>query len=117
MLIVAATTVMLPGGVLLGARVFKSVSINSKSLGEAAQVRLLLAPGALLTRVRFRLKSMPLPLNGVMPSFEKAETRSVLIWPLPKILPATFQLVPVSPTAATGGFWKLMTAESKVKSP
>ena len=53
-----------------------------------------------------------------MKSFEKAETRSVLIGPGPgRTLPDTFQLPAVSPAAETGGFWKVITVESKVKSP
>ena len=76
----------------------------------------MLAPGALVTRVRFKLKRVPEPESGVK-SFEKAETRSVLIVPLPRTLPETFQLVPVSPAADTGGFWNVTTDESKVKSP
>src|SRR6478672_8361086 len=92
----AATTVMLPAGVLLGARRFRSVSMNSKSLGDAAQVSAVFAPGVLLTRVIFRLNNTPAPESGVIPSFEKAAIRSVRIGPPPgRMLPDTFQLVPV----------------------
>ena len=90
--------------------------MNSKSLGEAPQTNGVLAPGLLLTRVIFRLNKVPEPESGVK-SFEKAETRSVLIVPLPRTLPDTFQLVPVSPAADTGGFWNVTIDESKVKSP
>ena len=52
-----------------------------------------------------------------MKSFEKAETRSVLIGPDPgRTLPDTFQLPPVSPAPETGGFWKVTTVELNVKS-
>jgi len=61
------------------------------------------------------LNSVPEPESGVK-SFEKAETRRVLIVPLPRTLPETFQLV-VSPAADTGGFWNVTIDESKVKSP
>ena len=54
-----------------------------------------------------------------MKSFEKAETRSVLVVPGPvlRTLPETFQLLAVSPALETGGLWKVTTDESKVKSP
>ena len=74
------------------------------------------SPGVLLTLVRLRVKRVPEPESGVK-SFEKAETRKVLIVPAPKTLAVTFQLVPVSPLAVTGGLWKAITDESKVKSP
>ena len=49
---------------------------------------------------------------------EKAPTRSVLIGPGPgRTLPDTFQLLAVSPALETGGFWKVTTVESNVKSP
>ena len=77
----------------------------------------MLAPGVLLTLVMFRLKRAPAPESGVK-SFEKAEMRSVLIGPPPGItFPDTFQLLAVSPVLDTGGFWKVTTVSSKVKSP
>src|SRR5262245_35497153 len=87
-----------------------------KLFGNPAQTRAVLAPGVLLTRVIFRLNRTPAPESGVK-SFEKAETRSVLIVPAPITLPETFQLVPVRPAPDTGGFWKVTIDESKVKSP
>src|SRR5205085_6535923 len=88
-----------------------------KSFGGAAQVSAVLAPGVLLTLVRFRLKRVPEPESG-MKSFEKAEMRRVLLGPPPgRTLPDTFQLVAVSPVLETGGFWKVTTVSSKVKSP
>ena len=116
-LIVAAWIVMLPGGVLPGVIVFRSASIKIKSFGGAAQVSAVLAPGVLLTRVMFRLKSVPEPESGVK-SCEKAEMRSVLIGPAPgRTFPDTFQLLAVSPALDTGGLWKVTTVSSKVKSP
>src|ERR1051325_3699418 len=108
---------MLPGGMLQGEWEFKSASMKMKSLGAAAQVRAVFAPGVLLTRVMFRLNKVPAPDRGVK-SFEKAEIRRVLIGPLPdRTLPETFQLLEVSPAGETGGFWKVTTVSSKVKSP
>jgi len=76
------------------------------------------ALGVLLTLVMFRLNKVPEPDNGVK-SFEKAEMRSVLVVPGPvlRTLPDTFQLLAVSPALETGGLWKVITEESKVKSP
>ena len=117
MLTVAAWMVMLPGGVLPGACVFRLASMKKKLSGGAAQVSAVLAPGVLLTRVMFRLNKVPEPDSGVK-SFEKAETRSVRIGPGPgRTLPDTFQLPPVSPAFETGGFWKVTTVSSNVKSP
>lgn len=114
----AAVMVMLPGGVLLGVRRLRSVSMNSKSLGGAAQVNGVLAPGVLLTRTMFKLNRTPDPESGVIPSFENAEIRRVLIGPPPgKTFPVTFQLLAVNPAAEMGGDWKVMTVSSKVKSP
>src|SRR6266404_7272375 len=114
MLNVPAWIVMLPGGVLPGAWLFRSVSIKRKLFGGAAQVSAVLAPGVLLTLVMFRLNRVPEPESGVE-SFEKAEMRRVLIGPPPGItLPDTFQLEAVSPAADTGGLWKVTTVWSKV---
>ena len=108
---------MLPGGVLPGAKAFRSLSNRAKSSGAAAHVNGVLAPCVLLTRVMFKTKRVPEPDNGVE-SMEKAETRRVRTGPGPgRTLPETFQLVPVSPAAETGGFWKVTTVSSKVKSP
>ena len=53
-----------------------------------------------------------------MKSFEKADTRSVLIGPGPgSTFPETFQFPPVSPEFCTGGLEKKATVSSKVKSP
>src|SRR5438552_6369952 len=117
MLNVAAWMVMLPGGVLPGAWLFRSVSIKIKSFGGAVQVSAVLAPGVLLTLVMFRLNRVPEPESGVK-SFEKADIRRVLIGPPPgRMFPDTFQLLTESPALETGGFWKVTTVESKVKSP
>ena len=108
---------MLPGGVLQGVSELKSASRKKKLFGDAAQVRAVFAPEVLLTRVIFRLNNTPEPERGVK-SFEKAETRRVLIGPPPgRMLPDTFQFVAVRPLPDTGGFWKLITVSSKVKSP
>src|SRR5450631_1735099 len=65
----------------------------------------------------FRLYKVPEPDSGVE-SFEKAETRSVLIGPAPgRTFPDTFQLTAVSPAFCTGSLWKVTTLSSKVKSP
>src|ERR1700730_8564496 len=116
MLIGVAWMVMLPGGVLLGVWLSRLESIKIKLFGGAAQVSAVLAPEVLLTLVRFRLNRVPEPESGVK-SFEKADTRRVLIVPAPKTLPVTFQLVAVSPAPDTGVLWKVTTDESKVKSP
>ena len=114
---VGVVTVMLPAGALLGATKLRLVSMKVKLLGEFAQINGVLA-FVLLTRVRFKLKSVPAPESGVSPSLEKAETRRVRIGPTPgRTLPATVQLVAVNPPAATGGAWKVTTVSSKVKSP
>jgi hypothetical protein len=116
--VAGAVTVMLPAGVLFGNRMSISVLMNSKSLGEAAQINGVLAPGVPLTRVKFRANKVPEPESGVFPSLEKAETRSVLIGPPPgRTLAATVQLSEVSPAPETAGIWKVTTVWSKVKSP
>src|SRR6476660_1936552 len=104
---------MLPTGVLQGVCKFRLASIKAKSFRPAAQVRAVLAPGVLLTRVMFRLNNVPVPDRGVM-SLEKAEIRRVLIAPFPgRTLPETFQLLEVNPAGETGWFWKVTTVESK----
>src|SRR5436190_5278674 len=117
MLNVAAVMVMLPGGVLQGEWGSRLASMKIKSFGGATQVSGVFAPGVLLTLIMFRLNRVPEPESGVK-SFEKAEMRRVLIGPPPGItLPDTFQLEAVSPVLDTGGFWKVTTVSSKVKSP
>ena len=112
-----AWMVMLPGGVLPGALVFRSTSMKIKLSGSGFQTNGLTAPEVLLTLVMFRLKRVPEPDSGVK-SFEKADMRSVLIGPPPgRTLPDTFQLPAVSPALDTGGLWKVTTVSSKVKSP
>ena len=74
------------------------------------------APGVLLTLVMFRVNKVPEPESGVK-SFEKAETRRVLIVPVPRTLATTLQFVAVSPEPDTGELWKATIDESKVKSP
>lgn len=90
--------------------------MKKKSLGDAAQISGVLAPGVLLTLTKFSWNKFPEPESGVK-SFEKAETRNVLIVPAPMTFPETFQFVPVSPVPDTGGLWNVKTDESKVKSP
>src|SRR5205807_5572655 len=110
---VGPAMVMLPGGVLPGACLLRLPSINTKLFGEAAHVSALLAPGVLLTRVKFKLNSVPEPDSGV-PDIEKAEMRSVL----PPIMAAlTLQLDAVRPAGDAGVAWKVTTDGSKVKSP
>ena len=62
------------------------------------------------------MNKVPLPLNGVKSS-EKAETRRTLIGPAPIMLPETFQFEAVRPAGWVNGVWKVMTVESKLKSP
>lgn len=77
----------------------------------------MLEPGELLTRVMLRVKRVPAPESGVK-SFEKPETRNVLIGPPPgRMLAITFQLLLVRPVPLIGELWKVMIVESKVKSP
>ena len=92
-----------------------------KLSGSGFQTNGLIAPGVLLTLSILRLKSVPIPLSGVM-SNEKAEIRRVFIVPGPLLitLPDTFQSTAVSPAACVGPgetVRKVTTAESKVKSP
>ena len=109
--------VMLPSGVVPGAFVFRSPSMKKKLSGSGFQVSAVLAPEVLLTLVMFSWNRVPEPDMGVK-SFEKADTRSVLIVPPPgRTLPDTFQLEPVSPAPDTGGLWKVTIDELKVKSP
>src|ERR1044071_6443768 len=116
-MLIVAWMVILPGGVLPGVWESRLESMKKKLLGSAAQVSAVLAPPVLLTLVMFRLNRVTEPDRGTK-SFEKAETRKVLMGPPPGItLPETFQLPPVSPAAETGGFWKVTTVSSKVKSP
>ena len=105
--------VMLPGGVLPGACLLRFPSINTKLFGEAAHVSAVLAPGVLLTLVKFRLNSVPEPDSGV-PLVEKAEMRNVLP---PIMFALTFQLVAVNPPGDAGVPWKVTTDGSNVKSP
>ena len=92
--------------------------MKMKSSGGGRQVRVVLAPGVLLTRSIRRLNNVPDPDSGVTPSLVNAETRRILIGPGPgKTFPATVQLLAVSPAAWTTGVAKLTTVESKLKSP
>ena len=76
-----------------------------------------MAPGALLTRIMFKLNNVPAPDNGVE-SLEAAERCNVLIGPGPgKMLPVIVQLPEVSPAFDATGSWKVITVESNVKSP
>jgi len=51
-------------------------------------------------------------------SFEKADTRRILNWPVPITFPETFQLEEVSPAGTVGVVVvKETTVESKTKSP
>ena len=53
-----------------------------------------------------------------MKSFEKADTRRILNWPVPITFPLTFQLEEVSPAGTVGVVVvKETTVESKTKSP
>ena len=91
--------------------------MKKKLFGSAAQVSAVLAPGVPLTLSILNWYSIPDPDRGVK-SFEKADTRSVLIGPGPGItFPVTFQLPPVSPAFCTGGIGKVRTVSSKLKSP
>src|SRR2546426_9038389 len=93
---VGPAMVMLPEGVLPGACLLRFPSINTQLFGEAAHVSALLAPGVLLTRVKFKLNSVPEPDSGVV-VVAFAETRSVLVGPEPSTLPETLQPLAVSP--------------------
>ena len=64
----------------------------------------------------FRLNRIPKPESGVIPSFENAEMRSVLIGPPPdRTFADTFQSLAVRPAPEIGGFWKLTTVIVKGK--
>jgi len=96
---------------------FKLASMKIKLSGGGAQTNGLTAPGVLPTRSILSSKSVPDP-DIPAKSFEKAESRSVLIAPDPgRMLPETFQLPPVSPAFCAGGLANVTTVESKVKSP
>ena len=96
-----------------------------KLSGEGCQAKGLISPGVLLTLSILTSKSVPDPDRAVK-SFEKADMRSVLIVlgvadapgvGVGRTLPVTFQLALVRPAERAGGFEKVTTAESKVKSP
>ena len=83
------------------------------SFGDGRQFNGLVAPPAPLTLNILRLKSVPDPFNGVIPSFEKAEKRNVRSEPGPaNVFALTVQLVPVRPAAWPGGEAKLTTVGS-----
>ena len=90
--------------------------MNSKSFGGGRQAKLLVAPGVPLNLSILKLKSVPAPLIGVIPSFDRADIDTVVIVPGPVfwMLPETVQLPEVRPVAWTGGEAKPTTAESKV---
>ena len=90
--------------------------MKKKPFGGSAQSNELTAPGVLLTLSIFISNSVPAPDSGVK-SFDKADTRRVLIVPDPSTFPETFQLPAVRPAFCTGGFAKLTIDESNVKSP
>src|SRR4051812_30971295 len=94
--------------------------MNSKSFGNARHVSALKAPGVALTRFQWITKKVPAPFNGVTPSFENAETRSVFIVPGPvlRMFELTVQPLAVRPDGATPppGVGAAM-AESKRRSP
>jgi hypothetical protein len=101
----------------MGTNAFGVGSRKIKLFGAAAQTNGLISPGVLLTLSMRRLNSSPDPLSGVKSS-EKADIRNVLIVPAPlRMFAETFQLVAVSPAAATNGLEKFTTVESNVKSP
>ena len=109
--------VMLPSGVVPGAFVVRSAAMKKKLSGSGFQVSAVFAPEVPLTLIMFRWNKVPEPAIGVK-SFEKPDTRNVLIVPPPgRTLPDTFQLLPVSPAPDTGGLWKLTIEELNVKSP
>ena len=106
----------------VGVCVSRLSSMKMNWLGELAQTRFVEVPAA-PTRNGLNSNKVPLPLSGVK-SFENADMRKVLVEPGPELmtLALTFQLPPVSPAFCTGGesvplVVKLMTLESKVKSP
>ena len=113
MLIVAAWMVMLPGGVLPGAKLSRLASMKKKLSGSGFQVSAVFAPGVLLTLIMFKLNRVPGPESGVKSS-EKADMRSVLIVPGPvlRMFEETFQLLAVSPAPETCGVEKPIIAES-----
>jgi hypothetical protein len=86
--------------------------------GAGCQTNGLVAPDVLLTLTILRLNNVPDPFIGSWGS-ERADMRRVFSVPGPvlRMSALTFQLVAVSPAAATRGFAKLTIAESKVKSP
>ena len=96
-----------------------------KLSGDGCQTNGLIAPGVLLTLSIRTSKSVPDPVRAVK-SFEKADTRSVLIVlgvadapgvGVGRTLADTFQFALVRPAARAGGFENVNTVESKVKSP
>ena len=109
---------MIKPSVCAGDDVLKSVAMKMKPFGEGRQLRVLLSEGVPLTRSILRLNNVPGPESGVVPSFENADTRRILIGPGPaRTFPATVQPLAVSPAASTIGLEKDTTVESKVKSP
>ena len=91
-----ADWVTLPGAVVPGVCSWRSASMKVKLLGGAAQSNRE-PPAALLSRFNLNSNKVPDPERGVK-SFEQADTRSVLIGPVPgSTFPDTFQLPPVIP--------------------
>ena len=87
-----------------------------KLSGSGRQTKGLISPGVLLTLSILSLYSVPTPDRGVK-SFEKADTRSVLIGPGPGRRFADMpQLPAVSPAFSTNGAERVTTVSLKVKS-
>src|ERR1051325_6830558 len=93
-----------------------SINSNSDPVTHSAQVREVVP--AVLVDWTLKSKSLSGPPTNGMKLPIKAEIRRVLIVPVPRMLAATFQLGSlVRPPRATKGLLKVMTVESKVKSP
>jgi len=87
--------VMLPS-FCAGVMLFRLPSLKIKSLGGSDQRSEVALPAVLLTRSILNSNSVPLPDN-TLESFAKADTRRVLIVPVPRTFPETLQLPPVRP--------------------
>jgi len=119
----AAPIVMLPGGVLVGARLVNVISKNLKSFGSALQVSGVLAPSVPLTLTKFRLKSTPEPDSGAVVLLSPF-IRSVFVVllhtePVGQGVPMTLHIPApaVNPAVEAAIAWKSTTVGSKVKSP
>ena len=92
--------------------------MTKKKLSGGAQVSAVFASGRLpLVLFILSSNSVPEPWSGVVWLSELATMRNVLVLLVPITFPLTVQSLAVSPANWTGISWKLITDESKTRSP